>query len=249
MNEDKKVVSDLTGIGAWAGATQAFIEGPVADASTFLGLICNPAAKEFGLLFRDKIGFWRLKNAVKIAEKTKKLLARSGSFPDVQAHPRVVWQILEEGSWTESDDLQDMWAGLLASSCTPDGSDDSNLVFVSLLKQLIFSEAKLLDLACRELGSKLCPHETLGYWRDRLTMDEEHLTRVMAIRDMDRVERELEHMHSLGLLRATGIPVRMLRVSKTGEKEAGILPTPLALSMYVKCKGETCSPGDYFHRS
>jgi hypothetical protein len=40
--------------------------------NSFLGSICMPAAEEFGLLLRDKIAYYRLKNFFKIIEKTKK---------------------------------------------------------------------------------------------------------------------------------------------------------------------------------
>jgi len=39
--------------------------------NSFLGSICMPAAEEFGLLLRDKIAYYRLKNFFKIIEKKK----------------------------------------------------------------------------------------------------------------------------------------------------------------------------------
>jgi len=53
----------------------------------------------------------------------------SAESANVHAHPRLVGLILEQGSWVALDEMQEMWAGLLASSCTESGDDESDLMF------------------------------------------------------------------------------------------------------------------------
>jgi hypothetical protein len=92
----------------------------------------------------------RVANIASIANKAEKRLLEH-KYPDqVRAHPRLVGEIVENGSWIEDELVQGMWAGLLASSCSESGDDDSNLIFITLLKGLSKLQARILEYACRE---------------------------------------------------------------------------------------------------
>jgi hypothetical protein len=69
-------------------------------------------AEEPGLLWRDRIAHWRAKHAHAIATKAQELLGDNSTR--LHAHPRLVIKVMEHGSWSDDDMLQDMWAGLLA---------------------------------------------------------------------------------------------------------------------------------------
>jgi len=60
------------------------------------------------------------------------------------AHPRLVSKIIEQGSWVDEDIVQGMWAGLMASSCTEDGQDESNFIFISILGQITSLQARVI---------------------------------------------------------------------------------------------------------
>jgi len=81
-------------------------------------------------------------------EMTERLLKTSPGYERRTALPRLVRLTLEEGSWIDTEEVRGMWAGLLASLCTEDGKDESNLIFVNLLAQLTSSEARLLNYLC-----------------------------------------------------------------------------------------------------
>src|ERR1039457_4472912 len=114
-NDDTKSL-DILGVRPVAKAVDRTTEASLAGASAFLSRICLPAAEEFGLLLRDRVGHWRATNAAKIAAKAEQLTA--GAKGRLEAHPRLAWQIIEKGSWTDDEVIQNMWAGLLASSCS-----------------------------------------------------------------------------------------------------------------------------------
>ena len=44
-----------------------------------------------------------------------------------------------------------MWGGLLASSCTTDGDDESNLIFINILSQITSLQAKIINYACEKV--------------------------------------------------------------------------------------------------
>src|SRR5262245_44901711 len=95
---------DVLGTKPLAEATQSALDG----VGTFLGRICMPAAEEFGLLLRDKVSRWRANNASRVAKAAEALIESRPDGDKLQAHPRIVWSIVEHSSWTDEDVIQSM---------------------------------------------------------------------------------------------------------------------------------------------
>ena len=87
---------DILGVKSFGDAINTATKGLVNGAGAFLSRICLPASEEFGLFLKDKVSKWSGENALQI----------------------------EKGSWVDDNKVQDMWAGLLASSCNEDGRDE-----------------------------------------------------------------------------------------------------------------------------
>lgn len=227
---------DFFGIKPIGKAVNAVTNAAIKGASAFLGRICLPAAEEFGLLLKDRVSCWRLKNFLKISERAEIILRSNTNFELRHAHPRLVFSILEHGSWSDDTSVQDMWAGLLSSSCTLDGQDESNLIFINLLSQLTKSQARLLNYSCEKV-EKYVDRSGLICVNDRLEIPISDLPDITLITDVHVVDRELDHLRSLGLIEAGII---------TDSGIANIAPTALGLYMYVRCKGSYDSPVVYF---
>src|SRR5258706_6894070 len=105
---------DVFGVKAYGDAVKAATEGLVTGAGAFLGRICLPAAEEIGLLFKDRVSHWRALQSAKIVNKSKRILESLPNSEPLHAHPRIVGSVIEKGSWVDSDNVQEMWAGLLA---------------------------------------------------------------------------------------------------------------------------------------
>ncbi len=142
-------------------------------------------------------------------------------------------QIIEQGSWIEQDDLQEMWGGLLASSCTLDGEDDSNLTFVDLLARLTISQARVFDYVCANAEKSL----STGGWLmgTPLQINVEDLLRTAGISDIHRLDRELDHLETLGLF-AFGSGFY------PDSTVATLAPSALGLQMYARCHGHSEDP-------
>ncbi|WP_310447888.1 hypothetical protein [Thiobacillus sp.] len=210
--------------------TQASVDG----ASSFLAKICLPAAEEFGLLLQDKVRAWRANNAVHVVEAAQ---AKFGNPPvQMHAHPRLVASIIDHGSWTDDPDFQTIWGGLLASSCSLDGKDDSNLIFVNLLSNLTGIQIRVLAYACEQCNKKVSPFGLIGRASD-LQIDEATLYEITGSTDLHRIDRELDNLRGLELIH-NGIDMR--------SKSIEISPTSLALNLYVRCQGFVGSPVTYF---
>uniref|UniRef100_B8HQT3 DUF4393 domain-containing protein n=1 Tax=Cyanothece sp. (strain PCC 7425 / ATCC 29141) TaxID=395961 RepID=B8HQT3_CYAP4 len=202
--------------------TKAIVDG----SSEFLSRICLPAAEEFGLLLRDRVSHWRAVNAARMVANAESLVKGLPDADKRHAHPRLVAQIIEHGSWTESDEVQKMWAGLLASSCTVDGSDDSNLIFIDTLSRLTLVEARILEYACRECTKEVSQAGWLMAQEFRMSL--EQLQSCCGINDFHRIDRELDHLRTLGLI---------VGGFDQFSTDADVTPSTFALQMYARCNG------------
>jgi hypothetical protein len=110
-NEAK--VGDLLGIAPVGRAVERVTESVFSGAEALLGRVCLPAAEEFGLLLRDKVGKWRRENALATVAKAKDMLEVAPSEKR-HAPPRLVMGNLNRASWTDNEEVQKMWAGLYA---------------------------------------------------------------------------------------------------------------------------------------
>lgn len=236
MTEHHSNGLDILGVKPVADAASYASKTAVDGASSFLSRICLPAAEEFGLLLQDKVRACRATNAIRVIATAQKQLQQLGEISETHAHPRIVASVIEEGSWADDNKLQEMWGGLLASSCSKDGQDDSNLIFISLLKQLTRVQVKLLCFAV-EAAKKQVDLNGLIFVNEAVIVDISTVLRIADIDDIHRVDQELDHLRGSGLI-TEGFA--------TGKAEANLMPTPLAINLYARCQGYKGNAADYF---
>jgi hypothetical protein len=221
-------------------------------AFSFLGIICKPAAEETGLLIGDHILAWRIKNLVKIVEKSKGMLSFDTTTFELKASPRVVSKIIENGSWTDDENLQNMWAGLLASSCTVSGKDESNLIYTDLLSRITPSEACVVNYM-GERGKTdidvLNFDLTFGAGINHVgknpclySAGASPLVEIPCLSDFDQLVRELNHLEALGLIKHLNI----YKHDDIMRTHANMSTTKVALDLYVRCNGSSMSTDEYF---
>lgn len=204
----------------------------------FLSKICSPVAEELGLAFQDYVKNWRANNVIKTMEKAEERVKEKYGNLEVSASPRIVNEVFEKSSWIDNEEVQSMWAGLLASSCSPGVADDRNLIFVNLLNQLTISEARLLNHLATQAEIGISP----GGWiqcNKVLTFSVNELKAIMDIDDPHQIDLELDHMREAGLFQLD---------------EGGFNPnydtanfslSAIALHLYAKCQGSP-SPIEHF---
>lgn len=212
--------------------TQSLIDG----ASAFLSRICLPASEEFGLLLKDKVSSWRANNTLNTMIKFEKKLNQMENSKDFHAHPRLVTMAIEAGSFTDNEDIQDMWAGLLATACDSEGRDENNLIFMNILSQINSTEAILLKYIC-DISRKTVTSGGL-IWGEDLNMTPQEITNITGITNIHRMDRELDHLIALDLI-SGGFNIDNLTTFKTA-------PRALGLHMYISCQGSRLSPPEYF---
>lgn len=238
MSDDKKT-GDILGLAPYGEAINTLATGTVEGAGAFLGRICLPAAEEFGLLLRDKVSKWRSENAANILLEAEKQLSRLKDSRKLHAQPRLVARIVEDGSWIADESLQKLWAGLLSTACTEEGSDESNLIFVNLLNQLTSVEVRILAYSCTTATKYLNSGWICAV---PLHCDVKTVVDVAGDSDSDRIDRELDHLVSLGLLAQFG----GFQAQSITTLPAHITPTGLALQFYARCNGHRGPIGEFY---
>jgi hypothetical protein len=235
MSEENKSL-DLLGVKPIADSVNTVTKGTVDGASAFLSRICLPAAEEFGLLLKDKVSSWRATNAVNITNKAQSILEEQAQEAVVSAHPRIVYSTIENGSWAEDDFMQSLWAGLLASSCTPDGKDESNIILIGMLSQLTSSQAKVIAHICET--ATIYQSENGFITCDKLVMKVDDVIEITGITDIHQLDRELDHLRSLELIDG-GFSIDQNNVAQ-------LTPHSLCLQLYARAKGFVGSPIEFY---
>jgi hypothetical protein len=204
----------------------------IARALGFLRRICPPAAEEIRQLLYERHSNKRVASAVAIALKAEDLLARNRDAVSALAHPEMVLRIVEDGSWADDDLVQQLWAGLLVSSCTADGQDKSNVVFVDMLQRLTPIHLKIFTAACRKGVDVVTTGESTAKMTLYLTADE--LIEAAGSNSLARIQQTIGHLSNFGLLAESTRPSYVAATEKTKTKTT---PTILGLQMYERCNG------------
>jgi len=239
MPDEKDKSLDLLGIKGVSDSIKIVTQGMVDGAAALLSRICLPAAKEFGELLREKVSKWRSANAVIVLNKADDLIRKREAIEGaLKAPAQIVYRTIETGSWSNDETLSSMWAGLLASSCTPEGDDESNLIFSDLISHFSPVQARLFDWIGNE-----CPkyHDKLGIVQgDHFNPPVEVLLQAGRITDVNQLESELSRLFGFGLFhQAMGGTV-------LGECK-GL--SALALNFYMRVHGGRGDPKKYFGTS
>jgi hypothetical protein len=202
----------------------------LAEALAFLCRISPDGADAITELMRERLCNYRLASAIEIALRAQKMLAFSVGTDGMHAPPHVAMHVLETGSWADTDWIQQFWAGLLVSSCTADGRDDSNLRFVDIFAQLTPTHLRILEVAClRTHNAKM----GLGWpSSNSLICAPEEISQIVGTRDLMKIERDLTHLAELGLL------AQPLKSSSFAPlHNTNITPSNLGLQLFERCNG------------
>jgi hypothetical protein len=135
MPVDDKDFVKVAAEGSAKGAVDALLE-------PFKVLIL-PFCTQVGMTLGDWGNYFRLKNAIKILGRTNALLENAGLQPQ-PISPKLLLPIVEHSSLEEDDNLQTLWACLLATAASPDTGKKVLPCFSEILRQLTPADAKYL---------------------------------------------------------------------------------------------------------
>jgi len=181
---------------------------------------------------------------IALNEKFRTRLEERGTpLENLNAPARIVMKVFEEGSWVEDDDIQNMWAGLLASSCTKDGKDDSNLIFINILSQMTAPEIRLFDHISRSLITSVAKSGSTMTRRDfqyDMNVEPNALLAAARLPDASLLPRVLERLRLLGL-----VDHKLVERAKPPGNRYDVKVLDAGLHLYARCQGYSGSPDGF----
>lgn len=239
----KTEIGDIFGLESLGKASYEVTKAAIDGVSSFLSAVCKPGLEELGFMIKDQVRQWRLNNILKVLEKAKGRMEFDGQELNLSANARVGLSIMRECSEVDNEELQELWAGLFVSSCTPDGRDDSNMNFVDLLRRMSSVEARIIDYACRNCKKTLYPNKLIT--AEDLVVPFDEIVRITGSNDIYRLDSELDHMRSIELLLSE--PFIGGGFMTDDEKlDANITPSPLALNLYYRTHSTGVTPIEFW---
>jgi hypothetical protein len=112
----------------------------------FLGKLFGPPMSEASGYIGDQIAFWRRMNGLKFEQKFQRRCEQLGFSPDSLRPPplSLTYKVLGAASLEETDEVQELWAELLAKSIDPATEFIASKMHISLLKEFNPADAALL---------------------------------------------------------------------------------------------------------
>ncbi len=202
----------------------------VAQAIAFLSRIAPDATAEIGKLLHEELSNYRLEHAIEIANKAERFLEGKPDAERMRAPGKDVLRIIESGSWVEDPYILQLWGGLMASSCSKEQWDESNLSYVELMSHLNLVHVRILAGACTKASKMITGPDRISSLP--LAFSATDLMRIAGSRDLVRIDRDLQHLAELGL-----IAQRQKATFFSPISDAKITPTSLGLELYARCNG------------
>jgi hypothetical protein len=105
----------------------------------------EPIETAVGML-SDKLKFIRFERGMRLAARYNEIMAQRGLNSDYQSvPPKLALPIIEQATIEEDDELQDLWANLLASAHDPALNGIVRTAFVDILKQMEAVDVHILN--------------------------------------------------------------------------------------------------------
>jgi hypothetical protein len=105
--------------------------------------IAGPAAEELGLTLRDRVRLYRFEREVRLLEKFKQICSNAHIEPKSVKIP-LLFEIIDRATLEDDDDLQDLWANLLANAADPRELVRVRTTFPEILRHISKEEAVYL---------------------------------------------------------------------------------------------------------
>jgi hypothetical protein len=196
----------------------------------FLSRLCPSGAQEAIQSLGKELDASRTKRAVKVALRAEELLAEQPDADLMHAHPQIVASILKEASWSNDDLLNQLWAGLLASTCAVEETDESNRAFAELLVQISAAQARIFVAGCRRAKEIMSELEKAPSGQIIITPEE--MIKITGTSDFFRNATEASTLFHLGLLE------KAVNLTSYIPKDSfNITPSKLGLELYGRCRG------------
>jgi len=201
----------------------------------FLYRLCGAGADESILLLGGELDQFRTEVSLQIALGAEKLLASEPGAGAMRAHPQIVANVFKYGSWVQDDLTRQLWIGLLATSCTADAIDDSNIPFVDLLVNVTPIQGTILIAGCEKLLEQT--PQAPDHPPARIILAPDEMIQLTDMYDLTRIAENIAYLFNFGLLERN-----FDFTSYLPTESFDITPSALGLELYKRCQGHRTHP-------
>lgn len=115
-----------------------------AELSRFLAKVVGPAIEDLGAIAKQYTEYWKLRNALSLQEKFERVLAERGNPALTSLSLRVGLPLLDAAVTEDEEQLQTLWANLLASAMSETEVSAVTKTYVEILKQIDIVDAEFI---------------------------------------------------------------------------------------------------------
>lgn len=202
----------------------------MAKALEFLSRLCAESGPEIAALMRAGLGNMRTTNAVQITLMAESMLASDPDGFKMRADARTVLRVVADGSWADEDWIQQLWAGLLVTSCAVNPKNQLDSDFADRFSQLAPVHLRIFKAACTQ--AEKFESDDWAVVSKPLICEVKTLQQISGVQSLAKIERDVFHLADLGLLEQS---VRSR--SLLPPEEINITPSSLGLRLYALCNG------------
>lgn len=112
---------------------------------TFVAKVFNEPIRDAVGIIGDRLRFMRWERQVRLADKVNEILSQRGTTETRAVPPKLALPILENASLEDNDELQDLWAKLLANSMDPNFTEETRYAYLEIIKSLNPLDVRILN--------------------------------------------------------------------------------------------------------
>jgi hypothetical protein len=210
--------------------------------SLFLCRLCHEGANQALQLLGGELDKPRTETAMEIALGAEMLLASEPDTDNMRAHPQIVANILQYGSWAPNDLTRQLWIGLFVTSCHVNAIDESSRDIFDLLVRVSPIQGLILVTACKKMTER--EPETGNGSSARVIYTTQEMSRLTGIYDPIRLGVEITRLFDAGL-----IEKEFVYTSYAPAESFDLTPTRLGLKLYEHCKAHRIQPHSPLEKS
>jgi hypothetical protein len=155
ISESAKAVQEV------AKATKAGIEATAKLGGFVSKIIGEPTETVVGIL-TDKLKFMRWERQMRLTERAKEIIESKNIEGELKTvPPKIALPIIENASLEENDELQDLWACLIASAVDPNFDGTLRTAFIDIIKQLEVNDVHILNFIYKKFLEYIDLFETV----------------------------------------------------------------------------------------
>ncbi|MFZ0302666.1 MAG: PilZ domain-containing protein [Terracidiphilus sp.] len=194
----------------------------------FLCRLSHSGAEEAILLLGGHLDTARTECVFEIALGAEKLLSTERDADRMRADPKLVAHILREGSWAHSVQQKQLWIGLFANSCKPEGWDDSNMIFADMLVNITPAQATIFIEGCNRALESMRETDTTP--PHRVVLSPHDMSELTKMYDLTRVATDVAYLYNLGVID------RLFDFTSYVETENfDITPSSVGIDLFLRC--------------